>query len=571
MRDHTPALEPQTRTSSRSNKGTHSTKFADEEYSQNRHTARIAKTIDPDNELEPQTYNEAVSHPTRGKQWEKSIQEEYDSIIKNQTWTLVPRPKNRKVISCKWVFKHKKDEFGRINRLKSRLVARGFTQVYGVDYLDTFAPVAKLATIRALFGISAVEDLEMDQMDVVAAFLASELEEYLYMEQPEGFELYGENGELLVCLVRKSLYGFKQSARLWNRKLRRFLKKIGFYQLHSDHCVYINKETGVILAMWVDDLILFGKSRVEVDKMKDQLRSEFEMKDLGPLRYFVGILVQRDRERRTLRIDQSGYVDMILQRFDMENSTPVATPIATGTRLVNATDNDEIIDAKPYQSMVGSQMYAMLCTRPDIAFAVSQVSQFNASPTSTHEVIARRILRYLKGSMDLGIEYSGKEGLVMKVFVDADWGASENRRSIGGYIVILAGGAISWSCKKQGSVALSSTEAEYMALVQVLKESIWLQRLLRELGREAENAKTIYEDNQGAIALANNPEYHARTKHVDIQYHFVRECVENGDIELEYCPTADMVADALTKALPKDRHWMLLGRMGMKSATASSS
>jgi len=173
--------------------------------------------------------------------------------------------------------------------------------------------------------------------------------------------------------------------------------------------------------------------------------------------------------------------------------------------------------------------------------------------------------------MDLGIEYSGKEGLALKMFVDADWGTSENRRSIGGYIAIFAGGAISWSCKKQGSVALSSTEAEYMALIQALKESIWLQRLLKELGRQAENAKTIYKDNQGAIALANNPEYHARTKHIDIQYHFVRECVENGDIELEYCPMADMVADALTKALPKDRHWMLLGRMGMESATASSS
>jgi hypothetical protein len=186
----------------------------------------------------------------------------------------------------------------------------------------------------------------------------------------------------------------------------------------------------------------------------------------------------------------------------MENSTPVAKPIPMGTRLVNATDNNEIIDAKPYQSMVGSQMYAMLCTRPDIAFTVSQISQFNASPTSRHEVTARRILRYLKGSVDLGIEYGGKERLALKVFVDADWGASENRRSIGGYIVVFAGGAISWSCKKQGSVALSSTEAEYMALVQVLKESIWLQRLLRELGREA---KTIYEDNQGAIALAKNP------------------------------------------------------------------
>jgi len=260
---------------------------------------------------------------------------------------------------------------------------------------------------------------------------------------------------------------------------------------------------------------------------------------------------------------------MILQRFDLENSKPVNTPIATGTKLLKATENDEVIDAKPYQSMVGSQMYAMLCTRPDIAFAVSQVSQFNASPTSTHEVTAKRIFRYLKGSMDLGIEYSGD--MVLKVFVDADWGANENRRSIGGYIVILAGGAISWSCKKQGTVALSTTEAEYMALVQAAKENIWLQRLLKELGREAENAKTIYEDNQGAIALANNPEYHARTKHIDIQYHFVRECVENGDIKLEYCPTADMVADALTKALPKERHWKLLEKMGMKIATASSS
>jgi hypothetical protein len=388
------------------------------------------------------------------------------------------------------------------------------------------------------------------------------------MEQPEEFNLEGENGEDLVCLVRKSLYGFKQSARLWNRKLRRFLKKISFYQLHSDHCVYINKDTSVILAMWVDDLIIFSKSRMEVDKMKDQLRSEFEMKDLRLLRYFVGILIQRDREYHKLWIDQSGYIDMILQRFDMENSKPVTTPIATGTKLVKATDKDEVIDTKLYQSIVGSQMYAMLCTRPDITFAVSQVSQFNASPTSTHKVIARRILRYLKGSIDLGIEYSGEEGLFLEVFVDADCGASENRRSIGGYIVIFAGGAISWSCKKQSSVALSTTEAEYMALVQVLKESIWLQRLLKELGRQAGNVKTIYKDNQGAIALANNPEYHARTKYIDIQHHFVCECVENGNIDLKYCSTEDMVADAL-KALPKERHWRLLQKMEIKSATPS--
>jgi hypothetical protein len=323
--------------------------------------------------------------------------------------------------------------------------------------------------------------------------------------------------------------------------------------------------------MWVDDLIIFGKSKLEVDKMKDQLRSEFEMKDLGPLRHFIGILVQRDREDRKLRIDQSGYIDMILQRFDMEESNPVATPIATGTRLEKATEDDRTIDVKPYQSMVGSQMYGMLCTRPDIAFAVSQVSQFNASPIATHEAVARRILRYLKGSKDLGIEYNGEDGMMLKAYVDADWGASENRRSAGGYVFILAGGAISWSCKKQDTVALSSTEAEYMALVQATKESIWLQRLFKELGRKVEDEKQILEDNQGAIALANNPAYHARTKHIDIRYHFVRECVENGDITLTYCNTKDMVADALTKALPKERHWILLGKMGMKNTTPSSS
>ena len=436
--------------------------------------------------------------------------------------------------------------------------------------MDTFAPVAKLATIRALFAIAAVEDLKIDQMNVVAAFLASDLDEYLFMEQPEGFQ-QGKEREDLVCLVQKSLYEFKQLARLWNQKLRRFLKKIGFYQLHSDHCVYINKDTGVILAMWVDDLILFAKSRLKVDKMKDQLRAEFEMKGLGSLRYFIGIRIQRDREQGKLRIDQKGYIEMILQRFEMENSKPVATPIATGTKLTKATETDQIIDIKSYQSKIGSQMYAMLCTRPDIAYAVSQVSQFNASPTFTHDAVAQRVLQYLNESMNLGIEYNEEEGLVLRMYVDADWGASENRRSIGGFIAILAGGAISWSCKKQGSVALSSTEAEYMALVQATKESIWLQRLFKELGREAENLKQILKNNQGAIALANNSTYHARTKHIDIQYYFICECVESGDIELEYCSTVDMMADALTKALPKERHWILLRRMGMKSATEGSS
>jgi len=370
----------------------------------------------------------------------------------------------------------------------------------------------------------------------------------------------------------------KQSSRIWNRRLHNYLKKIGFKQLESDHCVYINYTSGIILAIWVDDLIIFSKDMATMDEIKRQMRQEFEMKDQGELRYFLGILVERDRARRTIRIDQKGYIDMILKRFNMENSNPVSTPIATGTKLIKATADDEIIETKGYQSLVGSQMYAMLCTRADLAFAISQISQFGAAPTSTHESVAKRVMRYLNGTSDLGITFDGKVGgnaeganLVLEGYSDADFAAGEDRKSISGYVFTLANGAVSWSSKKQATVALSTTEAEYIALVQATKESIWIQRLLGELGRQATGAQTLYGDNQGAIALASNPEYHARTKHIDIQYHFIRECVENGVIKLQYCPTEDMVADGMTKALPKERHWKLARKMGMGMSEETTS
>jgi hypothetical protein len=224
---------------------------------------------------------------------------------------------------------------------------------------------------------------------------------------------------------------------------------------------------------------------------------------------------------------------------------------------------DLLVDETEYQSLVGSLMYAMTGTRPDLAYAVSQLSQFNARPTSTHLTAAKRVLRYLKGHADLGITY-GDDDDSLNGYCDADWGANEDRKSISGYLFMLGGGAISWSSKKQSTVALSSTEAEYIALVQAAKESIWLQRLLGELGRTERDHRIMWEDNQGAIALALNPEYHARTKHIDIQYHFIRECVENGRIKLEYIPTADQLADALTKIMPRNRHWELTEGMGME-------
>ena len=315
--------------------------------------------------------------------------------------------------------------------------------------------------------------------------------------------------------------------------------------------------------MWVDDLIIFGKDMASINNLKAQLNEEYEMKDLGELRYFLGIQVHRDRERKIIHISQSGYNRTILERYGMQNSKPTSTPLSTSARLVKATIMDVLAEQKEYQSIVGSLMYAMLATRPDLAQSIQQISQFSQNPSKTHEKAAKQALRYINGTIDEGITYNGNLGLRLKAWSDANWGGEEGRESVSGFVFTLAGGAITYSSKKQRSVALSTTESEYMALLHALKELIWLLRFLREIGYDIDNQNIIYTDNQGAIALAHNPEHHARTKHVDIQYHFVRNCVEDGTVRLEYCPTEDMVADGLTKALGPERLRKLARMMGM--------
>jgi Reverse transcriptase (RNA-dependent DNA polymerase)/gag-polypeptide of LTR copia-type/Integrase core domain/GAG-pre-integrase domain/Domain of unknown function (DUF4219) len=567
-----PAIGPATggttstqRASARSNKGIlTSTKFADENFDKAPRVrmAKLARNIDPNDEDEPRTVQEAINHPTRGKQWEKAIRDEYNSLIKNHTWDLVRRPPRRMIVTNKFAFKHKKNEIARIVRLKARLVARGFSQIYGIDYLDTYAPVVKLASIRILLAIAAIYGLEIHQMDVVTAFLAGDLEEEIFMEQPEGFEI-GSKEDDLVCRLRKSIYGLKQAPRVWNQRIRRFLKSIGFDQTYSDPCVYINSDTDVIIAMWVDDLIIFGKDMASINDLKAQLNEEYEMKDLGELNYFLGIQVHRDKERKIIHINQPGYIRTILERYDMQNSKPANIPLSSGARLIKAIITDTLVDQKEYQSIVGSLMYAMLATRPDLAQLIQQISQFSQKPTKTHEKAAKQGLRYLNGTIDEGITYNGNLGIRLQCWSDANWGGEEGRESVSGFVFTMAGGTVTYSSKKQGSVALSSTESEYMAILHALKEQIWLLRFLKEIGYDISNQNVIYCDNQSAIALAHNPEHHARTKHIDIQYHFVRNCVEDGITRLEYCPTEDMVADGLTKALGPERHRKLMRMMGM--------
>ena len=380
------------------------------------------------------------------------------------------------------------------------------------------------------------------------------------MEQPEGYEMGGQD---IVCRLIKSLYGLKQAPQVWNQRIRRYLKSIGFNQTYSDPCVYVNKDTGVLIAMWVDDLIIFGKDMTSIQDLKAVLNKEYEMKDLGELKYFLGIQVHRSKEQKLIHISQSGYIGTLLERYKMQDSNPARVPLSQGTKLTKAAISDTLTDSSEYQSIVGSQMYAMLATRPDLAHSIQQISQHSQKPTVPHLKAASQGLRDLNGTRETGITYHGRQGLKLEAWSDASWGAEEGRESVSGFVFTLAGGAVSWSSKKQSSVALSSTESEYMALLHAVKEQIWIKRLLNEIGYNIDSQITIYTDSQSAIALAQNPEHHARTKHIDIQYHFVRNCVDDGKLELKYCPTEDMVADGLTKTLAPERHWKLIRMMGI--------
>ena len=524
---------------------------------------------------DPLNVCEAMSSEDASK-WEAAMQEEYDSLMANGTWELAPLPKGRKSVGCKWVFRTKKDASGEVVRHKARLVAKGFSQVAGVDFLETFAPVAKFNTIRCILALGAALDLEIHQMDVKTAFLNGELEEDIYMTQPQGFEV--KDFEHLACKLKKSLYGLKQSPRAWYQRIDAFFTKEGFTRSEADHSLYI-KQTGeylLIVLIYVDDLIILASLLAKLAWLKAKLNEEFMMSDLGELSYCLGVEFERDRKARTITMSQRKYIKEVLKRFNMEECKPIGTPLDVNVKLLKlSVEEFEAIegemDGVPYKSGVGSLMYAMVATRADLAFAVSMVSQFMSRAGPTHWSAVKRIMRYLQSTMDTKLCLGGKD-MTLRGYCDADWAGDANeRRSTTGYVFFIGVGAISWNCRRQPTIALSTTEAEYMSTSQSTKEAIWLRKLLADVGFVQEGATTIMCDNQGCIALAKNPTHHSRTKHIDVQHHFIREKLESGEISLEYCPTEDMVADVLTKALAKDRHQRLTKAMGLREGNYSQS
>jgi len=520
-------------------------------------TAQVKALEDDD----PKSYEVAMSSHDQ-RHWLQAMEEELNSHEQNETWTVVPRPPNRKVLGGRWVFKTKTGLDGKIVRHKARWVVRGFEQIEGIDYDETYAAVVKPATCKVLFALAAAKGLKIEQMDVVTAFLYGLINEEVYVELPQGEEKHGREDS--VCRLNKALYGLKQSPRVWYETLAKFLVSLGFVRSDYDHGLFHHKTKGIYITVYVDDLQIVGADECFISDVKKQLAARFKMKDLGPATHYLGMEIVRTGTALILR--QTAHIEQVLKRHGMEDSNPVSTPLDANVRLHNADDDfrpsPESVTA--FQSMLGSIMYIMCQSRPDIAHPVSQLSQYSARPDRTHWTALKRVLRYLMGTKELGITYvSGS--FVLTGWTDSDWaGDLDDSKSTAGYVFLLAGGAISWASKKQPSVALSSTEAEYIAQKTAATEAVWLRGLLQELGLRDEAPTEIWADNQGAIKLASNPEYHRRTKHIRIQYHYTRECVASGEIKFMYVSTKDMAADGLTKSLPQAKFTRFTSLMGLK-------
>jgi len=517
-------------------------------------------------------------------EWQKAIKKEFHSHLKNNTWKVVDRPPDKNVIGCRMILNNKYKPDGSIERRKARLVAKGYSQRPGVDFRETFAPVARMSSIRMISALAVQHRMEMHQLDVTTAYLNGTVDEEIYMEIPEFLKkflseiiedcedssLQAVAQEMLrdlksgdkVCLLNKALYGLKQAGRQWHRRLRQELQKLGLTPINGDSSVYTAKrdEKLVLIATYVDDLIIASNDTDWIQDIKRKLKESFELRDLKRINYCLGLEFTQNHEG--IFICQNGYSKNLLQKFGMEDCNPVKTPIDISQKLGEPSELLSEADY-PFRELIGSLMYLSTCTRPDISYAVNSLSQFNNNFGNEHWIAAKRILRYIKGTLDYGIMYTRSDSPVVG-YVDADWaGCIKDRKSYTGYAFKMANGVTSWESRKQQTVALSSTEAEYMALADGVKEAMHIQRFVSEALELPVTPITIFNDNQGSHKLAKNPVFHSRTKHIDVKHHFVREAIENGTVNLEYMCSQEMPADVLTKGLASPSHEKCIREFGI--------
>ena len=522
-------------------------------------------------------------------QWEAAMQAELTSIRDHETFVRVNKPDaNINIVSCKWVFAVKVKD-GEVIRFKARLVARGFSQQYGVDYEETYSPVLKYKTLRILLSIVCICDLTLELMDVQTAYLNAPLKETVYMAQPEGFE---EGGNNVVWLLKKALYGLKQSGREWHAHINKFVLTLGFTRLVSDTCVYVKRSRKgniMILSLYVDDIpSAFDEAdRTEWEEMKVAFFNKYSIKFLGEADWLLNMRITRDRKNRLLWLDQQAYVDNMLEEFNLDQCRNVNHPGSqeelTKAGCPTTANETESMKMIPYRRVIGLLTYLANTSRPDIAHAVSNAAQFSQNPGASHWQAVQQILRYLSGTNKYGLKFSGSTQSQsqsqlqqpsvfasssaippVSAYSDANWGnCKDSRRSTTGWLLQLGNCWIDWNCHKQVTVALSSCEAEYMAMGSATQAVLWTTSILRELymmpvdsngGGDAltvspSSVPILYGDNKSAIAMAINDAMHNRSKHIDIRHHFIRDAITAGRIKIEWVSSQEQIADVLTKTM----------------------
>ena len=521
------------RVSSRRNKGQKPDRFGD--------FVTYSSRVD----YEPKTFKQAISCADADK-WKKAMEEEIKSINHNKTWDLVKLPKNKRAIGCKWVYKLKRDENGEICTYKARLVAQGFSQKYGEDYDEVFAPVARSATFRILMSVAGVNNYHVKQFDIKTAFLNGDIEEEIYMKQPPGFE-NGNN----VCKLKKSLYGLKQAARAWNKVFHEAVIGFGFTQSEVDKCLYSLKNVNDVCYMivHVDDILVASNNPKLIESFKNHLGNLFEVKDMGNVKHFLGIDVKRDEEGN-FHISQSQYIEKIVEEAGLNDGKISKYPLMTG--YFRHHDENYLESNNEYRKLIGKLLYVSTNTRPDIAASVGILSQKISKPTKTDLIEVRRIIRYLNGTKNLSLQLSDKTKIGdLEVYSDASWAEdSIDRRSTSGFLCGINGGTVSWSSRKQDIVSLSSMEAEYIALSESCKEVKWVKMLTNSFFEFVVPDKiTLHTDSQSSMKLISNQKFSNRSKHIDTKYHYVKHLVDSGEIELNYCSTDENIADMMTKPL----------------------
>ena len=497
----------------------------------------------------PQSYSEAMSS-SDSSEWNLAMKTEMMALEENETFETVTLPKGKEVIGSRWVYAVKTDKDGN-DHFKARFVAKGYSQVAGVDYEETFSPTANMNSIRIISQLAIQNNLDIHQMDVKAAYLNAPIDCEVYVKPPDGFNFKDENGNKLVLKLKKSLYGLKQSGRNWNNTLDSFLKEQGFKQSVNDPCFY-TKDGNIFLVHWVDDIIVAAEP-CSLKSVKETLKGRFKMKDLGQLSYFLGI--EFLFENNKLLMSQSRYISKVLHRFKMNDCKPRPTPceLNPSHKVDDKDDPLNEADLKRYRQIVGSLIYIMIATRPDLSYAVTKLSQYMSCATQSHMTMAKHVLRYLKGTINDKMTFTkSEEPLEIIGFSDSDWANSiEDRKSITGYSFKMSqnGPLISWKSKKQPTVALSTCEAEYMALCSATQEGIYLMSFLNEVIDLNQTLFVLSCDNQGANALAKNPINRKRSKHIDIRFHFIREEISEGRLNVQYIPSEDNIADVFTKPM----------------------